>query len=61
MGALIGFLFPYGDYLMGAGLALAIGAYIASLVFGFLIELFTTVVFKQAQEQPTSAAVSPAT
>lgn len=54
MGAVVGSVFSYAAYLLREpGLVVASTA-VASLIFGVLIELFTTVVFKLPQQVPVT-------
>jgi len=57
IGLVVGSIFSYAAFLFdrpGAFVALTM---VASIVFGFLIELFTTVVFKYARHVPTAENV----
>lgn len=58
LGAIVGLLFSYYWWMSGSGTVLILSTFLASIVFGLLIELFTTVVFKQPQ--PTLVQVSQA-
>lgn len=49
MGALVGSVFSYNAFLVGRGAAMTIVTLVMSVLFGFLIELFATVVFRQPQ------------
>ena len=50
MGLVVGSLFSYYGFMSGAGATTVVGTLVASLVFGLMIEFFTTVVFKQPRE-----------
>jgi|SRR5579872_235940 len=56
MGAIVGTLFSYSLFMAGDPIWLAGGVLVGSMVFGFLIELFTTLVFKQPQQELIGAA-----
>ena len=46
IGATIGVLFPYYIFICGGNIHLIVIAYILSILFGILIEFFTSIVFK---------------
>ncbi len=56
MGAIVGSLFSYYAYMEGSEPLLVGGSFVASMIFGLLIELLTTVVFKQPQPRPAEKA-----
>ncbi len=60
MGAVVGSLFSYYAAMARHLTTVVIAVWLASLVFGFLIELFTTVVFKQARPEPEKAVAAAA-
>jgi hypothetical protein len=49
IGATVGILFPYNIILRGGKIPLIIAAYVLSILFGILIEFFTSIVFKSRQ------------
>lgn len=46
IGATIGSVFPFFIFIRGGNLQLVITAYILSILFGLMIEFFTSVIFK---------------
>ncbi len=60
MGLIIGSIFSYAAFVMERPSPIIAGALIGSVVFGFLIELFTTVVFKRPQVWAEAAPKPPA-
>ncbi len=56
MGLLVGSLFSYSAWMFEGPVWLVAGLLAGSIIFGLLIELFTTVVFKQPQ--PLSVAIA---
>ncbi len=60
LGAVVGLLFSYSGFLFGSKTSVVVAAWILSWVYGFLIELFTTVVFKQPLAEAEKAAVGAA-
>lgn len=56
MGLLIGSLFSYSAWMFAGPVWLVAGLLAGSIIFGLLIELFTTLVFKQPQ--PASVAIA---
>jgi hypothetical protein len=59
MGLIVGSIFSYAAFLMHQPTLVVAGTLVGSLIFGFLIELFTTVVFKRPQQQKAPAATKP--
>lgn len=59
VGALVGSLFSYSVWLMGDPAWLIPALLAGSMVFGVGIEFFTTVVFKQPQQQLPVSAIEP--
>lgn len=55
MGVIVGSLFSYSAWMAGDPAWLSFGLLGGSVIFGLLIELFTTVVFKQPQQAFTAA------
>jgi len=49
IGATVGLIFPYYIFLRGGKISLILAAYILSIMFGILIELVTSIVFKERQ------------
>ena len=49
IGATVGLIFPYYIFLRGGKIPLIVAAYILSILFGILIEFFTSIVFKARQ------------
>ncbi len=60
MGLIVGSIFSYAAFVMHQPSILVFGPLIGSVVFGFLIELFTTVVFKRPQVRTEAAPKPPA-
>ncbi len=60
LGAIVGSLFSYYGFMAGSESLIVAGTFVGSMVFGFLIELFTTVVFKQPQPRPAEKAFGAA-
>ena len=56
MGLIVGSIFSYAAFLFESSAAVIAATLLASIVFGFLIDLFTTVVFKQPQQLPAAEA-----
>ncbi len=56
MGLLVGSLFSYSAWMFEGPIWLVAGLLAGSIIFGLLIDLFTTVVFKQPQ--PASLAIA---
>lgn len=52
MGVLVGSVFSYSAWMLEGTVWLAAGLLAGSIIFGLLIEFFTTVVFKQPQQVP---------
>ena len=59
MGFIVGSIFSYGAFLLGQGALLVAGTLVASLIFGFLIELLTTVVFHRPRQWAAPPASQP--
>jgi hypothetical protein len=49
IGATVGLLFPYNIFMRGGKIPLIVAAYVLSILFGILIEFFTSIVFKSRQ------------
>ncbi len=60
MGAITGSLFSYYTAYTGRPVTVVLAVSVASLVYGLLIELFTTVVFKQPVPVPEKATAAAA-
>ncbi len=60
IGAVVGSLFSYYAAMARPVAGIVIAVSVASLVYGFLIELFTTVVFKQPRPEMEKAAAAAA-
>jgi hypothetical protein len=60
MGLIVGSIFSYAAFLLRQPTLVVVGTLVGSLIFGFLIELFTTVVFKRPQQQAPSVTKPPA-
>jgi hypothetical protein len=58
MGAVVGSLFSYSAWMFEGPVWLVAGLLAGSIIFGLLIEFFTTVVFKEPQQMP--AILAPA-
>ena len=56
MGVIVGSLFSYSAWMTGDPGWLSSGLLAGSIIFGLLIELFTTLVFKQPQQVSRAAA-----
>lgn len=54
MGVVVGSIFSYAAFLFENSAMVVVGTMVANILFGFLIELFTTVVFKQPQQFPAA-------
>jgi hypothetical protein len=52
LAVIVGSLFSYNAIMSGAGGVLALATFAGSIVFGVMIEFFTTVVFKQPAWSP---------
>ncbi len=60
IGAVVGSLFSYYAAMARPVVTIIIGVSVASIVYGFLIELFTTVVFRQPRPELEKAAAAAA-
>lgn len=49
IGAIVGILFPFNIFMRGGKIPLILAAYVLSILFGILIEFFTSIVFKARQ------------
>ncbi len=56
LGLIVGSLFSYNAFMSGSEPLIVGGTLVGSMIFGLLIELFTTVVFKQPQPRPAEKA-----
>ena len=49
IGAIVGLLFPFNIFMRGGKMPLILSAYVLSILFGILIEFFTSIVFQARQ------------
>ncbi len=59
MGLIIGSIVSYAAFVMQRPTVVVAGALIGSVAFGFLIDLFTTVVFKRPQQERAPSVTKP--
>jgi hypothetical protein len=51
IGGTVGLLFPYNIFMRGGKIQLVVAAYVTSILFGILIEFFTSIIFKARQTE----------